>query len=128
MEITNNGLAGHPWDANPTPPRRDQVEICKDWIRRWVTPRQSINRNHSSYALKHAVEAEAGQYVSNGAFIQAAVELGYCYQRCRDQSPNACFNMNYDRVTDSICFHFGSRNKRMPFEASFKKMRQSTTA
>ncbi len=128
MEISMYGVAGYPGDVNPVPPPREEVELCKDWIKRWVTPRKTMNRAKNSYALKHAVENEIDRYIPNGAFIQAAIESGYRYKRCRHLSPNAYFNMSYGKVMDSIRHHFGSRNRRMQFQVFFEKMRRMTAA
>jgi hypothetical protein len=121
MEITEYGVAGYPADTNPVSPLREQVEVCKDWIRRWVVPRKTLNRTHDSYYLKHAVEAEAGCCVSNGAFIQAAVELGFRYRRCGYLSPNAWFNMSFDRLRESIRYRCGSAHRRMAFDEFFRQ-------
>jgi len=125
MDITEYGVAGYPADTNPVPPRREQVEVCKEWIRRWAVPRETINRIHNSYYLKQAVEAEADCYVSNGAFIQAAIELGYQYKRCGYLSPNAWFNMSFDRLMESIRYRFGTCNRRMPFDEYFRRKRKT---
>jgi hypothetical protein len=78
-------------------PPQDQVEHCEAWILNFCQPQQSINYHRTSYGLKHSVENwKSGlpsdrSYVSNGAFIMAAVRLGYKYVRV--QGLNAHFNM-----------------------------------
>jgi len=76
-------------------PNREQVRACKAWVSEWVTPRKSINRQRDSYGLKDDVERWHGSYISNGAFIQAAVECGYVAERISPDCPNARFNMSY---------------------------------
>ena len=78
-----------------TPPDRREVEVCKRWLRRNAAPRKTVNRFSHSYSLKHVVERTSGEhihYVTNGALILAAIELGYRCKRIGD-SPNALFNM-----------------------------------
>lgn len=70
---------------------------------RHVDKRKTINpKAGSSYGLKHAVEGyvrrlKAGRpengYVANGAFICAAIHMGFEYRRLDVSSPNAYFNM-----------------------------------
>ena len=64
------------------PPESEKVALCKIWLaenaeRRQVPKNECIN----SYTLKHRIEEELGEYISNGACIQAAIELGYKYWR-----------------------------------------------
>ena len=70
----------------------ERVEVCKKWIKKWITPRKTINEEMGSYKLKHAVEKDVKDHVPNGAFIKAALELGYDY---RIEGPNAYFNMSF---------------------------------
>lgn len=75
--------------------RLDQVAIAADWIKLQV-PTTSINRRCSSYTYKHDVERwrlSLGEevYVCNGAFIAAAIGLGFRYQL---DGPNVYFNFS----------------------------------
>jgi len=81
--------------GRPEKPPRFEVDICKLWIKKFIDPRKTINTRHGSYSLKHFVEDWAGHYISNGAFIQAAIELGFNY---RNRGPNAWFNMSFIRA------------------------------
>jgi hypothetical protein len=70
-------------------PNKGEVTICEKWLKKNVEPRKKIKLNKSSYSYKHDVEEKAGKYVSNGAFIQACINLGYdVFPHC----PNAYFN------------------------------------
>jgi len=61
-----------------TPRHCSEVEICLAWIKSTCTPTVRIHRKTgSSYYLKHVVEREMSHYVSNGAFIIAALMSGY---------------------------------------------------
>lgn len=92
--ITKSGLS----NEMGSPPPAEEVEVCKRWINEFIGKRKTINDEYSSYGLKHKVEkwAEDTDYISNGAFIQAAVDLGYEYRRIRN-SPNAFLNMSFPR-------------------------------
>ncbi len=85
------GFADKPGEEPPT----REVVLCKEWLQQYAYPTKTF-RPHSSYFLKHVVERWAGEYVSNGAFIQAALDLGYSIHRI-DNSPNAVFNMSFPR-------------------------------
>jgi hypothetical protein len=89
-----------PGDENfdRTPPDPREVEICKRWLRRNAAPRKTMNPRSHSYCLKHVVERAAGNYVTNGALISAAIEIGYRCKRIRG-GPNAIFNMT---LTEAI--------------------------
>jgi hypothetical protein len=76
-------------------PKPEEVEICKTWIELYGRPKKAFG-NRSSYVLKHVVERWAGEYVTNGAFIEAARQLGYEYERI-DRTPNAVFKMALPR-------------------------------
>lgn len=70
-----------------------------DWctvICEWLRPMQkikTINRRHTSYGLKHIFERDSGQYVTNGAFICAAVHSGFDY-KLTPSNPNVSFNIS----------------------------------
>jgi len=87
-----------------TPPDRREISVCKRWLRRHAAPQEKLNPRTNSYGLKHEVERErldkpgVDYYVSNGAFIAAAIALGYRCKRIGD-SPNGLFNMRL--VTES---------------------------
>lgn len=98
--VTDRGLSVSPGAA----PNPAEVAHCEAWIKRFARPRKSINPDAHSYMLKHVCEnwphegviwPNPGGYCSNGAFIQAAVNLGYKILHVgRETSPNVCFNMS----------------------------------
>jgi len=58
-----------------------------------------VRLGRSSYALKHAAERWAGEYVSNGAFILAALELDVVTRPCRGLAGiNAIFALRPKRT------------------------------
>ncbi len=93
MKVYANGLVS---DRRADLPDPRQVVVCRRWIRWFVRPRKTINSRRSSYGLKHDAENWAGIYVTNGAFIAAAVAEGYRYEQI-DRGPNANFNMGFAR-------------------------------
>jgi hypothetical protein len=56
--------------------------------------RKSLNRKRTSYGLKHDAERAAGDYVSNGMLIAAALAMGFSAERTHAGSPNAYFNIS----------------------------------
>lgn len=69
---------------------------------RHVEKRKTVNRKMTSYCLKHQAEGflrslkdrPTNAYVANGAFICAALHLGFEMQRAGLSSPNVYFNMS----------------------------------
>src|SRR5262249_33974988 len=55
--------------------------------------RQTINKQRSSYGLKHLAEQGLGEYVPNGPFMAAAIASRLDYQLIPD-SPNVWFNLS----------------------------------
>lgn len=64
-----------------------QFSTCQDWLSLVVKTR-SFNLNYTSYSYKHMVERWADLYVSNGAFIAAAIALEFKIKRIHSKSPN----------------------------------------
>lgn len=93
--LTANGFAeGEPVDLG-------QVDLAMRWLE-YHGRRATINPKFSSYGLKHLAEKTtaalrpgAVPYISNGAFIAAAVHLGYRVSRIRN-TPNVCLNFSYN--------------------------------
>lgn len=63
----------------------DGCSRAEAWLRDKVK-RKTVNPLRSSYGLKHLAEREVG-YITNGAFIAAAVHLGFSYE-VDPHSPN----------------------------------------
>lgn len=62
-------------------------------------PIQTMNKRYSSYTLKHLVENNLGQYISNGQLIMGMLMEGYEMVR-QDRSPNAYFNVSHKAVNE----------------------------
>ena len=48
--------------------------------------------------LKHEVEEWSKEHIENGAFIAAAIDLGYHYKQ-DGESPNALFNLSIINIS-----------------------------
>ena len=93
--VTENGVS----DSPDTLPDRHQIEHCEAWLREYAQPQQAINYSVFSYYLKHVVEKCQREYISNGAFIRAAMNLGYRVETISG-SPNCYFNMEFRKRPD----------------------------
>ncbi len=63
-----------------------QIETCIEWLRNKKV-QKTMNRQCTSYGIKHIVERELNTYVCNGSFIAAVICLGIPYKKIED-SPN----------------------------------------
>jgi hypothetical protein len=72
-------------------------KICK-WLED-IKKIKSINKNKSSYTIKHIIEKEFGEYVSNGIVIAAAIHCGFKYEIYKG-SPTSFFNMSNKSLND----------------------------
>lgn len=85
-------------------PDPKQVEICKQFIAERCKKTDRINKGWTSYGLKHAVEQWTEVkynrswghyiYVSNGAFIRAALDLGYRCEYAYGIGPTVYLNIS----------------------------------
>ena len=124
IEVTANGvwpapsLCGGVEGPDRRAPNSEEIAICREWLRLFAVPTKTFRARHSSYGLKHTVEewTETGRrtfqmidphgrpwsgsrhYVSNGAFIAAALVEGFRAKRTHSGSPNVFFNMTRPRV------------------------------
>jgi len=78
-------------------PGDEEIALARAWIQEWAEARRTINPRAHSYAMKRAVEQWAGCAISNGAFIRAALDLGFRFRRATPRSSNAVFNMGSAR-------------------------------
>ena len=88
--VTDRGFSDQ---AGTTPPI-DETLACRSWLRRFGR-RRTVNpgdRWWASYWLAHVAARWTGFTVSNGAFIQAAIDLGYAiHQGTGEHSKDAYF-------------------------------------
>lgn len=82
-----------------------QLDWALDFAHACGEPTQRINKNHSSYGLKHLAERRAAKlsdgevrYISNGALILAMVDAGFEFRKIED-TPNVYFNVSERALT-----------------------------
>ena len=101
-KLQGNGLA--PFEAGGKPSRIDlgQVDLAIRWLAHHGR-RTTINSQRSSYELKHhaektapALRPNAVPYISNGAFIAAAIHLNYRVAQI-GHTPNARINISFKK-------------------------------
>ena len=86
------------WQIDRTTERRELAREVKefamacDWLSRQPR-RKTVNRGMSSHGLKHVVEGESRCYLTNGAFIAAALALGFTVRPMHRGSLNAYLNI-----------------------------------
>ena len=73
-------------------PEEAQVESARKWLREMTHVSPRINRNRTSYGWKHVAEKYTGNYISNGALIQAALLENLKVQHAKG-TPNAFINI-----------------------------------
>lgn len=92
----NPGLFAHGWAYRDSPVglpiNVQEVHSAAAFIRECCEQTPGTNRRQGSYGLKHDAEKWSGGYVSNGAFIAAAILEGYTVRRFPN-SPNCSFNI-----------------------------------
>lgn len=101
LSLDANGLSRFDHsDANPVkrPIRPQEFVAAVKWLLSYdaLDRRKTINTCTSSYGWKHVAERELDTYISNGAFICAALYLNYKMRRQDRSSPNAFFNLRKD--------------------------------
>lgn len=101
-QIQGNGLAPFTVGDKPATLNLEEVNLAIRWLD-YHGRRTTINPKYSSYGLKHhaentvpALRLGAVPYISNGAFIAAAVYLGYKVSRVRNTA-NARINIRFDK-------------------------------
>lgn len=77
--LSDNGFVNTKAEATAIR-NHEMVEMVEEWLKENAVPSKRKHK-HSSYKLKHDVEADLHTYISNGAFIQACLNLGYRVDR-----------------------------------------------
>lgn len=87
-------------------PNSEQVEFCKN-ILAFVKQQPKFNRNNSSYGYKHLIEYnyEKG-YISNGAFLLAAQQLGFDIEQFE---LNGCLKFKSDDLKFAIIHYYANK-------------------
>jgi hypothetical protein len=68
-----------------------KIEKVSKYLAKNIRKRATINKNYTSYGLKHIIEYDLG-YVSNGEIILSALLAGF--RMDNTSSVNPCFNVN----------------------------------
>jgi hypothetical protein len=63
-----------------SPAAQKAFELAREWFER-VPTRKSVNRDFSSYMVKHGIQQWAGDYIGNGIAIAAAASCGVAFAR-----------------------------------------------
>lgn len=93
LVIDTNGIIA---DADACgPPDLVQVQNARKFLSIYGRKTASVSKKQSSYGLKHTAEKMVGLYISNGALILAAKELGYRMRQCGQGSPNVYLNIKF---------------------------------
>lgn len=76
----------------------EERDVLQGWIRDNLKPIQSMNRNCTSYSLKHFFEdSDDGFYTTNGMFKGAMLEAGF-YTKDDNTVLNWSFNVSQKSV------------------------------
>lgn len=113
-DLDARGMHDGDRDYNDNPIDETQFELALFWLTlRGDKLRDVRTRGSSSYVYKHVAEHDLreaanavpgvfspeyrarGSYISNGAFIAAALHLGYKIRRTHPGSPNVFLNVSY---------------------------------
>lgn len=100
-----SGLDEGEYDWLFDPPPDHAVALCRTFLELYGRPTPRLRRTATSYGHKHCVERwhreQTGErvYIPQGAFIMAALHLGYQVEQAREDSPNAVFNLRLNRST-----------------------------
>lgn len=85
-QIAANGFVTAENKDGP-PPDTDQVRRCETWLNENAHMRtNTFNTQVTSYGWKHAIEFDKS-YVSNGALLQAAVNVGIPVRQVKRNHP-----------------------------------------
>lgn len=114
VDLDARGMHDGDRDYNDNPIDETQFEFALFWLTlRGDKLRNVRTRGTSSYGYKHVAEQDLrkadeavpgvlspqysarGWYISNGAFIAAALHLGYKIRRTHPGSPNVFLNFSY---------------------------------
>ena len=102
-ELGANGFAPFSSGETQNPIALAEVDLALRWLGHHGR-RATTNPNYSSYGLKHFAEKTAPAlrdgaipYISNGAFIAAALHLNYRVSRIGD-TPNARINISFSKA------------------------------
>lgn len=97
LKVTTVGIRFKGEHKDEEPPDPSEIGVACEWLRKFCNRRSSFNKSQSSYSIKDAVRRWSGQYVSNGAMIEAALQEGYRAKPTRFAAHVAWFDMSFPR-------------------------------
>jgi len=87
--LTDEGIV----NTNGPTPNEAQVRMARVWLRSLAVTTVNINKKTTSYGWKHVAEKVTKNYISNGAFIQAAMDEGLKVKHI-ESTQNAYINLS----------------------------------
>ena len=106
IKITSNGINTR--NLQDVLPDLNEVKFCEN-ILRFITEKKTFNEKYSSYGYKHLLEKNyTNGYISNGAFIQAAQNLGFSI---KPQGLNAYFKFSKKDLEAALFTYLSSTKK-----------------
>lgn len=85
LYLTDNGFINTKSEATPISDK-EMVKMVEEWLKENAV-KSKRKYKHASCKLKHDVEEDLNTYITNGAFIQACLNLGFQVDRI-EESPN----------------------------------------
>jgi len=70
----------------------ERKESLKDWISKNFYSRKTMNKEHTSYGLKHVIQSDNNDYYTNDEFKGGMLEMGFIPDDTRKL--NWCFNLS----------------------------------
>lgn len=55
----------------------EELDKAKEWVKKFVTPRRTVNHDESSYTIKHHMERYAKTYISNNQAKDIMLQCGF---------------------------------------------------
>lgn len=106
---------------NEEDPETNEIDYCKRWLKQRMVPTDCRFPEYSySYSLKHKVQEDCKTYISNGALICAALELGYQLKPEGEENQNCYFNMEWEHYPCEKERGKGKFKKNSPIDEHFK--------
>lgn len=78
----------------------ERKEKLKDWISKYFYPRKTMNKDHTSYGLKHVIQSDNRDYYTNDEFKGGMLEMGYIPDDTRKL--NWCFNLSEKSYNETL--------------------------
>lgn len=121
--IKSNGITSKEPEQNDLP-NLTEIEFCKS-ILSLLSENKGIHRGSTSYGYKHILERHfKGGYISNGAFIQAAKDLGFSVEREDNSSLNAYFKFSDKDLKKALLTYLVNQHSIELTEENIEKIKE----